>query len=180
MLSKSNRSEDATGRRFAGIDGHGRPGPPRTLYGSAPSVVDVYDSILLPTDGSEGTAMARDHAIELARDQGATLHVLHVVDVLSPAASLHEMIEEQLTEQGEGMVEAVASTAAERGVAVETAVLAGDPAERIVEYAASEDVDVIVMPTHGRSGLRKSIIGSVTDRVVRTADVPVVVVRFDG
>ena len=140
----------------------------------------MYDSILLPTDGSAGTATARDHAIELARDQGATLHVFHVVDVLSPAASLHEMIEERLTERGEELVETVAEIAREHGVTVETAVIEGDPAERIVEYAVSEGIDVVVMPTHGRSGLQKSIIGSVTDRVVRTGDVPVVVVSFDG
>ena len=143
-------------------------------------MVDVYDSILLPTDGSAGTATARDHAIGLARDQGATLHVLHVVDVLSPAASLHEMIEARLTERGEELVEAVAETARDHGVTVQTAVVEGEPAERIVEYAASVGVDVVVMPTHGRSGLQKSIIGSVTDRVVRTGDVPVVVVSFDG
>jgi nucleotide-binding universal stress UspA family protein len=138
----------------------------------------MYDSILLPTDGSEGAARARDHAVELAGDQGATLHVLHVVDVVSPARSLRELLTERMTERGRELVESVAERGRERGVSVETAVVEGDPADRIVEYVASEGIDLVVMPTHGRPELAKTIVGSVTDRVIRTSPVPVVVVRL--
>jgi len=138
----------------------------------------MYESILFPTDGSEGAEVARDHAFELAIDQDATVHVLHVVEAFSPAASLHEMITERMTERGTELVESVAELGQERGIPVEPAVREGDPAEVIVEYAQEEDIDVIVMPTHGRPELTKAIIGSVTDKVIRTGDVPVTVIKL--
>lgn len=139
----------------------------------------MYDNILFPTDGSKGTEPARDHALELAADQHATLHVLHVVETVAPAVSLHEMIVERMTERGRELVESVATLGRERGMTVKTAVLEGSPAETIVEYATTEEIDAIVMPTHGRPELTKAFLGSVTDRVIRTADVPVIVVTFE-
>ena len=138
----------------------------------------MYESILFPTDGSPGSERACAHAIELALDQDATLHVLHVVETVAPAASLHELIIERMSERGTELVETAASDARNRGVAVTTAVEEGDPAETIVTYSSSEAVDIIVMPTHGRSELTKTIVGSVTDKVIRMGDVPVIVVKF--
>ena len=138
----------------------------------------MYDSILLPTDGSEGAEIAQDHALELAVDQDATLHVLHVVEVIAPAASLHELIAEHMDERGIDLVKSVAEQGRERGVIVETAVIEGDPAETIIEYAAAEGIDLVVMPTHGRTELTKAILGSVTDKVIRTGDVPVLVIKL--
>jgi len=139
----------------------------------------MYDTILLPTDGSEGSERARDEAIELAIDQDAILHVIHVVDVVSPARSLHEMIAGEMTDRGRELVDAVARRARDRGVTVETAVVEGDPAAQIVEYVSAAEVDVVVMPTHGRPELAKTIVGSVTDKVIRTSSVPVIVVRLN-
>ena len=139
----------------------------------------MYDVILFPTDGSKGAERARDHALKLAADQDATLHVLHVVETVAPAASLHEMIIDRMTEHGQELVESVATLGREQGVTVETAVREGDPAETIVEYSTTKEVDAIVMPTHGRPELIKAIIGSVTDKVIRTGDVPVIVVKFE-
>lgn len=139
----------------------------------------MYDSILLPTDGSEGSERARDEAIELASDQDATLHVIHVVDVVSPALSLHEVIAEEMTDRGRALVDAVAMRARDRSVTVETAVVEGDPATEIVEYVSAADVDVVVMPTHGRPDLARTIVGSVTDKLIRTSPVPVIVVRLN-
>lgn len=138
----------------------------------------MYDAILFPTDGSEGSEIALDHALDLAGDQDATLHVLHVVETISPGASLHDMIADRMTAQAEELVESVARRVQEREVDVETAVLEGEPAATIVEYADAEGIDVIVMPTHGRPTLTKAILGSVTDKVVRTGTVPVVVIKI--
>jgi nucleotide-binding universal stress UspA family protein len=138
----------------------------------------MYDAILFPTDGSAGAAAARDHAVDLARDQGATLHVLHVVEVRAPGASLHDVVAEQMTERGETVVATAAEVARDCGVTVETAVREGDPARTIVDYALDADVDVVVMPTHGRPELTKTILGSVTDKVIRSGDVPVLVVKL--
>jgi nucleotide-binding universal stress UspA family protein len=95
----------------------------------------MYDAILFPTDGSEGSEVALDHALDLAADQDATLHVLHVVETISPGASLHDMIADRMTAQAEELVESVARRVQEREVDVETAVLEGEPAATIVEYA---------------------------------------------
>ncbi|MGM0591207.1 MAG: universal stress protein [Halobacteriota archaeon] len=139
----------------------------------------MYDAVLFPTDGSEGSETALDHALELATDQDARLYVLHVVAVPSPAVSLHELIADRMLERGSELVERIAQVARERDLQVETAVLEGDPAETIVQFAASNGIDVIVMPTHGRPELTKAIVGSVTDKVIRTGDVPVVVTTFE-
>ena len=138
----------------------------------------MYASILFPTDGSAGAERAFEHALSLAEDQQATLHILHVVDVVAPAASLHDMIAERMIETGTELVDSIAESASDRGVDVETAVREGDAAETIVDYAANAGIDLIVMPTHGRPELSKSILGSVTDKVIRTGDVPVTVIKF--
>ncbi|KAB1187457.1 MULTISPECIES: universal stress protein [Haloferax] len=138
----------------------------------------MYDAILFPTDGSEGSERAREHALALAADQHATLHVLNVVEATAPGASLHELVADNLRELGEGIVSEVAEMGTDRGIDVETTVVEGDPARTIVAYAESNDIDVIVMPTHGRPELTKAIVGSVTDKVIRTGDVPVTVVKL--
>jgi nucleotide-binding universal stress UspA family protein len=138
----------------------------------------MYGAILLPTDESEGAKIARDHALELAVDQDATLHILYVVEVVAPAASLHEMVAERMTERGTDLVESVAEEGRERGLTVETTVVEGDPAETIIEYAAEEGIDIVEMPTYGRTELTKAIVGSVTDKVIWLGDVPVLVIKL--
>lgn len=139
----------------------------------------MYDAVLFPTDGSDGSATARDHAIELAADQGATLYVLYVVEPLAHVASVRRVVVEELTEFGAELVAEVAEAATERGVRAETAVIQGDPAATIVAHAAAVGADVIVMPTHGRSGVARAILGSVTEAVIRTGDVPVLVTKLE-
>lgn len=140
----------------------------------------MYRTILFPTDGSAGAERALGHALGLAAAEGAELHVLHVVEVVAPAASLHELLVARLTERARDLLAPVVERARERGVAVTTAVREGNPGTAIVDYAEAEDVDLIVMPTHGRTGLERAVLGSVTDEVIRTGTVPVLVVRLDG
>jgi nucleotide-binding universal stress UspA family protein len=68
----------------------------------------------------------------------------------------------------------------DRGIAVRSEVLLGQPAEEIIDYAKDQDADLIVMCTHGRSGLGRWIFGSVTEKVLRGAKTPVLVIRPDG
>lgn len=135
----------------------------------------MYDRVLFPTDGSDATNRARRHALDLAKQYGATLHVLAVV---TEDPYRDEAAAERATEEAERTVDAVAAAAREEGVDVVTAVEQGVPHEAILAYAESADVDMIVMGTHGRTGVGRAIIGSVTERVVRTATVPVVTVRM--
>lgn len=141
----------------------------------------MYERILLPTDGSEGNGRAIRQAIELAAETGAELHVLFVVEDMPYAPEMaDESIEMQLREIGEGAIETIRARAEEAGIELQTAIEEGMPHREILEYTDSEGIDLIVMGTHGRSGLDRYLLGSVTERVVRTAEVPVLTVRMDG
>ena len=138
----------------------------------------MYDRILLPTDGSEGTNRAVRQAIDLAAETGAELHVLFVVEDMPYAPEMmDEQVEMRPREIGQEAVEDIRERADETGVAVERVVEAGTPPPAILNYADSEDFDLIVMGTHGRGGLNRLLLGSVAERVVRSATVPFMTVR---
>jgi len=138
----------------------------------------MYDRILFPTDGSEPAASVLDYAVAIAGEHGATLHVLTVADTGQDTITrLEEDVVDALEGEGRRIVEEAAARASDRGVSVVTEVLRGDPHERIVGYAGQVGADCIVMPTHGRRGLRRLLLGSVTERVINTAPVPVVAIN---
>jgi len=139
----------------------------------------MYSEILLPTDGEPASQAALDHAIELADQYDARLHVLYVVDTAAYASfdAGAETIVGALREQGETAVDSTVETAEDAGIETVSTVVSGSPHEEIVEHAASEGVDLIVMGTHGRTGLDRYLLGSVTERVVRTAETPVLTVH---
>jgi len=139
----------------------------------------MYDAVLLPTDGSEGTRAAVEHAIEHAKRYDATLHVIYVVDARIGVAheTTPEAVFEELEDQGRRAIEDVHTKARAADVGtIEGVVARGDPHQAIIDYAVAEDIDLIVMGTHGRTGLDHYLIGSVTEKVVRLADVPVLTV----
>jgi nucleotide-binding universal stress UspA family protein len=140
------------------------------------------DHVLVPTDGSDESMAAVDHALDIATAYDATLHALYVVDqrALSSyyeAGPLMGDLIDNLTSVGERAVAGVRERAEERGVAVETEVMQGLPAAAIREYSDDNEVDLVVMGTHGRTGVERYLLGSVTERVVRTSDVPVLTTR---
>lgn len=139
----------------------------------------MYERILLPTDGSRGNDRAVRQAIDLAAETGAELHVLFVVeDVPYVPEMADEGVETRLREVGETAIDEIRERADEADVEIRTAIEQGTPHRAIVEYADAEGVDLIVMGTHGRSGLDRYLLGSVTERVVRTAETPVLTVRM--
>jgi len=139
----------------------------------------MYERILIPTDGSTGTAHVAMQAIDLAEQYGSTLYVLNVVDtdVGSMLSDIKET-KEELEQQGQRAVERVETMAEIHGVDAETDVVQGDPADQILEYADEIDADAIVAGTHGRSGVKRQLIGSVAERLVRHADCPVMTIRL--
>ncbi|RLM53647.1 universal stress protein [Halobellus sp. Atlit-31R] len=141
----------------------------------------MYDTILVPTDGSTATDGAIEHAIELAKQYDATVHALYVVDTgaYSSLEMGSDIVAEALQEEGNSAVDGVAERAEAAGVDVETAVEAGIAHRVIVDYVADEDVDLVVMGTHGRTGVGRFLLGSVAEKVVRTADAPVMTVRSE-
>ena len=139
----------------------------------------MYDRILLPTDGSTGTAHVAMQAVNLAQQYDGRIHVLHVVDksvssLLEDAGSSDEVLEDQ----GRRAVQMVERMAESHDVAATTEIRSGDPAETILGYADEIDADVIVAGTHGRSGVRRHLLGSVTERLVRHSRCPVLTVRL--
>ncbi|XVH31251.1 universal stress protein [Haloferacaceae archaeon DSL9] len=139
----------------------------------------MYENILVPVDGSDGAARILHHAGELAHWADATIQLLFVADTTRDSlARVEGNIVDALAQEGESVVEDAGKTLDSLGVDYETDVVQGNPARTIVDYAERYDYDVIVMSTHGREGLSRHLLGSVTEKVVRLSAVPVLTVRM--
>ncbi|AEH39343.1 universal stress protein [Halopiger xanaduensis] len=137
-----------------------------------------FDRVLVPTDGSEHARIALERGVEIAAETGATLHLLSVVDVTRYGAdSETDALVDRLEEDAKDALEAAAESATADGVDVRTAVTVGSVHREISAYAETEDVDLLIMGTHGRSDPERELLGSVTERVLRTAPAPVLTVR---
>lgn len=139
----------------------------------------MYDSILVPTDGSQEMTPVVDQVIELASLGGATLHVLHVVDeraYLSVPDDARDRVRDTLLADAESFTKTVANRALDAGLTVEREVRWGDPAPSILSYAVENDIELIVMGTHGRTGYDRYLLGSVAEKVVRVAPMPVLTI----
>ncbi|GAB7091923.1 universal stress protein [Halorubrum luteum] len=141
----------------------------------------MYHDVLFPTDGSEGASAALEHAIDHALTYDATLHVLYVVEETYPAVEAGPAdVLDDLRAEGEAALENARERATEAGVeSVRGSVTGGSPYRNILQYAEEQGVDLIVMGTHGRRGVDRYLLGSVTEKVVRTADCPVLTVRAE-
>lgn len=136
-----------------------------------------YDRILVPTDGSEAASDAVDEALELAESFDAEVHVLYVVDTRLTHTILGGEVVEKLEREGEEATGEIVERAEESGLETRREVIEGAPSEAILNYAEENGIDLIVMGTHGRTGLEKAVIGSVTEKVVRKSSTPVMTVR---
>jgi len=143
----------------------------------------MYDRILVPTDGSDGTTEALEHAIDMARRYEADIDTLAVIDERQFEGLSAEQMEETqraLRENCRRAVDSVASSANEHGIPVRSAIETGTPSRTILAYTTDHPVDAIVMGTHGRTdNEHTAAVGSVTERVVKDARVPVLVVHIE-
>lgn len=139
----------------------------------------MYDRILLTVDGSDESTIAGDHAIDLAEKYDAPLHVLHVIDTRPyDAEGITQSVIEVLEERGDRVIEAVVEATSAQGLdRLEPAVVRGDPHDAILEYVDEHDIDLLVMATHGRTGFKRYLLGSVAEKTIRAAPIPVHVVR---
>lgn len=147
----------------------------------------MFKRILVPLDGSELAERALTLARDLAKEQGAELILLRVasgVDISSGQAFgglvSSEAYNVAITEERKVASEYLVKTASEienLDLRVRWVVEVGDPASSIVGYGERDQVDLIVMSTHGRSGISRWVYGSVADRVLRGGTVPVLLVR---
>lgn len=140
----------------------------------------MYDRILFPADGSDVVAGVFEYALDVAAAHDATVTVLNVADTARDSVTQIEgEVVDVLEGEGEKIVAELAEQARARGVDCETDVRQGDPAATIADYTEAYDIDLVVMPTHGREGLDRLLLGSVTEKVVNTASVPVLVANPD-
>ncbi|ELZ31316.1 UspA domain-containing protein [Halogeometricum pallidum JCM 14848] len=151
----------------------------------------MYETILVPVDESELSKRVVEQALTIAERFDSTVHAMHVVDdrgashlsksvnELAQDADERREIDERREEAGNELTERVAAQADERGIPVEQVVLVGDPAEAITDYAAEEDVDLIVLGAKGRSAVGKFLLGDVAGKVARHARTQVLLVRSD-
>jgi nucleotide-binding universal stress UspA family protein len=144
------------------------PVPVLTVRESSFVTSGSIERILLPSDGSELSLTAAPLALELARQTGAQLDLLHAIEDASPG------------ENGDGTQRALdplVERCREAEVAFERFAVDEGPHRAIVDHADDREVDLVVMATHGRGGLERFLVGSITDKIVRTVGPPLISVR---
>ncbi|MEF8783829.1 MAG: universal stress protein [Haloarculaceae archaeon] len=139
----------------------------------------MYDTILLPTDGSEATTDAATHAFSHADRYDATIHVLSVVELSSGLGTAGrdeeklDQLERERTATAERLLEEHAPERVDATVAVEF----GSPARVITEYATEVGAELVIMSTRARGGAGRFIFGSITEQVIQAGDTPVLAVQ---
>ncbi|TWT57668.1 hypothetical protein KOR42_10310 [Thalassoglobus neptunius] len=143
--------------------------------------------ILIPTDFSEFSQHAIRYGCEFARKFEAKVHLINVVEDLYPivpepgmATALSPPYFQELAESSRRAIESLPASEMAKGVDIERVVVTGTPFLEIIRYAKEQDIDMIVIGTHGRSGLVQALMGSVAEKVVRKATCPVLTVRPEG
>ena len=141
----------------------------------------LVKKILIATDGSEYTKNAVDHGIELAKNTGAKLYTIYVIDTAAfasiPMDAAWESMYELLKQEGDEATKYVEERAEAEGLSIERLTIEGHPAEEIIKFAEKNSINLIVMGTLGKSGLDRFLLGSVAEKVVRNSKIPVLVVR---
>ena len=140
--------------------------------------------LLVPTDFSATSEIAFNYALDMAARDGASIHLLHVIEDASFAAAYPDGLyvelpglRDQLIGEAQKRLDAVAAACAAAKVEAATQVIVGRPSDAITAEANTRGTDLIVMGTHGRGGFAHLMLGSVAERVLRTAQCPVLIVR---
>ncbi|MFC1866265.1 universal stress protein [Chloroflexota bacterium] len=140
----------------------------------------MYKKILVPLDGSELSESVLSHVINIATNCQVTQVVLMRVreqlaqDVrIALDAETALELDKAYHDEAANYLENVAKTLTQKGIAIKTEVLEGNPTKAILKYSKDTDVDLIIMSTHGRSGFSRMVFGSVADKVLRQTEVPV-------
>ena len=138
----------------------------------------MYDDILLPVAPGSAANDAVPHARSLAERYGATVHVVSAVDTSDRALGGPRAgaFAERVESGAERRVETVTDELAEAGIDVVGSVIHGEPLPVIETAIDDTGADIVVMPTHTRTGLQRVLLGSVTEKIVRTSPVPVITV----
>ena len=153
----------------------------------------MYKEILVPLDGSEISASSLPTALQMADALGARIHLLQVSSQSEEFAVMRgaefgtmgsdysqQVLDEVLTAQRDRIqryLDEVGDKLTSVGLDVVKAIEDGQAADKIVDYAEAAGIDLIIMSTHGRGGVRRFLVGSVTDKVIRSTHLPVLVIH---
>lgn len=143
----------------------------------------IFKKIMVATDGSESAKKAANAAVEIAKECKAKLYAVHVISLgflyesLPTDEELEEAFREKTVTEGKQATAYVEDAGRAANVEVESLIIRGIPAEEIIYFADKNDIDLIVIGTHGRTGITRFLLGSVAEKVVRHAAKSVLVVR---
>ncbi|MCR9294833.1 MAG: universal stress protein [bacterium] len=138
----------------------------------------AFNNILVPTDFSDYASLAVEYGASLAEKYGAQVHLLHVLEThysATPTFAAGLALTSQVKESQEAAEKMLRDLAAGRPMVCKTA--EGSAFLEILRYAENQEIDLIVMGTHGRTGLEHVLIGSVAERIVRKSSCPVMTIR---
>lgn len=151
-------------------------------------MANLFKNILLPTDNSENSREAFKYAISLAEEYGSTIYVVYVIDIsyleegymyeskpLRSPVDLEENVVKEKTDETEEFIKR--NSRDKKELKIEKLIRRGKPFVEIIIAAREKEADLIVMGTHGRTGLSHSLMGSVAEKVVRKAPCPVLTVK---
>ncbi|AEH61198.1 UspA domain protein [Methanosalsum zhilinae DSM 4017] len=130
-----------------------------------------FKKIVIATDGSDNSKYAVETGIKIAGSMGASVDAVHVIH-----AAWETEVDSELRDEAEKIVGYVEEKGNKENVSVEGVILIGNPAEMLIDYAQKKDADLIVMGTKGMSGIKRFMLGSVAENVVRHSKKPVMVV----
>jgi len=151
----------------------------------------MYKKIVVPLDGSEVAECALPHAEEIALKCGADIILVSVTERVKGYRPVEEygsalgetLVPEaggKLEKQGQKYLDRIAKGLESKGIKVQTEMLMGNPAEELIIYAKTENCDLVIMASHGRSGPSRWTHGSVAEKVIRSNCAPLLMVRAPG
>lgn len=139
----------------------------------------MFKKILVPYDGSHHSERALETAIHMAKGDSAAIHVIYAYDKLPNylgEPNLQEVLN-RVTEAAQALMESAAQKAHDQGISITTDVLEGPAAEAILRVAEAEEFDLIIMGSRGLGHLKGLLMGSVSERVMHQAKIPVMIMR---
>jgi len=148
----------------------------------------MFKKILVPLDGSDLAERVFPYVLDIAKTRSSMVEIAFIVEhydmpfhggVVVDENSLKE-IEQSARKGAEHYVKKIQKRLYSRGINVEAVVLEGKIADTLVDYAGNNGFDLIIMATHGRSGLARWVVGSVADRILHYSNVPVLLIRSLG
>ena len=138
----------------------------------------MFPNILVPVDGSEISYRALELALTFARETGSTITVIHALEKISTQYLKSENTLQMDTGQGQQILDRCSEFAKQKGILINTSLVEGKPAsETILDFALKDKFDLIIIGSHGISGIKEHMLGSVSNKIVHHASLPVLLIR---